>query len=126
MKRLGTVLVLMAVLFAFAGPAKASSYYSAPSLPWFSNVNQCIGGQICGGTNNTINVYVPEVVIGDVYVYAHDNVGQTHKAKLELYVDGSFVARKDVLQGGGYITFSVSRFGSIVTLRSIHQDGFSS
>jgi hypothetical protein len=97
MNKLATVLVTLCLLFVFVGRAEASYYYTAPSIPWVVDVNQCIGGQICGGTNNQIYVSVPSGNIGFVEIRAHDNIGQTHKAHLEVYVDGSLVGNKDVL-----------------------------
>jgi hypothetical protein len=121
----GTVLISAFLLSAFGGSARASFSYYAPSLPWSTPINQCIGGAICGGTNNTLIVSTPPAYIKYVNVKAHDDVGDKHSATLEIYVDGVFIASQDVLKAGSILYYPVNRNGSTITLRSIRADGSS-
>jgi hypothetical protein len=125
MKKLGTVFAMICLFFAFAGPAKASFSYFAPSLPWSAPINQCIGGQLCGGTSNTIIVSTPSAFIRYVNVDAHDNIGDKHQALLEVYIDGVRVGSQDVLASGSRLYFPINLYGSTVTLRSVRADGSS-
>jgi hypothetical protein len=114
---------MMGLFFAAIGSAQASFNYYPASIPWSSTINQCIGGQLCGGTANTINVIAPYGYINYVYVQAHDNIGDKAGANLEVYVDGVLVGRQDVKSAGSFLYFPVNMSGSTVTLRSLRADG---
>lgn len=120
LRKLGLILGMLCLLVPLGvGTANATgAYYTASSLPWSASMNVCFGGAICG-INDTVTVDVPSSSrIGYVRVYAHDNIGDSHKAYLHLYLDGIEVGAQDVLAAGSYLTFNVSATGSRLVFRS--------
>jgi hypothetical protein len=117
-KLLATVATAVGLVLTVAAPASASTSYYAPRLPWSTPINLCIGGALCGGAANTIIVSTPRTQINYVNVTANDNVGDKHKARLQVYVDGVLVGDQDVLQGGSVLYFPVHRGGATITLMS--------
>jgi len=119
-RKLGIILAVLCLVMPFGGTANAAyAYYTAPSLPWGTSLNVCIGGQLCG-MNDTVAVYVPpKSFIGYVQVVANDNVGDVHQATLLAYVDGTLVGSQDVKQAGSTLVFPVQALGSQIVFRSI-------
>lgn len=118
-KFFATLGVAAGLVLGLAGPASASTSYYAPHLPFSTPINVCIGGAICGGTANTIIVSTPRTYINYVNVAANDNVGDKHKARLQVYVDSVLVGDQDVLQYGSTLYFPIHRSGATVTLVSV-------
>src|SRR3954452_24253852 len=98
-KLLATAVAAAGVVVAVAAPASASTTYNVAHVPFSSPIGVCIGGALCGGTANKVIFSMPRTFVNYVFVNANDNVGDKHKARLWLYVDGQLVGDQDVLQG---------------------------
>ncbi|MFS1518470.1 hypothetical protein V1503_18715 [Bacillus sp. SCS-151] len=84
----------------------------------------CIGGTECGGNSE----YHQENLWGKKYikqiiVYAHDRVGSTSTANLELYIDGELVDSQAVFEEGSFLIYNVEREGSYIRFYSVHENG---
>lgn len=88
-----------------------------------ANVGQaiCIGGGFCGESNTLIVSYLANTWVSTLKVYAHDRIGSSTKAHLQLWVNGSFISEKDVLKDGGWIDFSVNNYTNQIELRSVQE-----
>jgi len=63
--------------------------------------------------------------VESVQVDAHDDVGFFTNAVLNVYLDGDFVARRDVKSAGSLLTYTVGRSGRTLELYSREEDGLS-
>ena len=112
------------------GSTKWNLYSSGPSLDVatyavFGNyyVRQiCIGGGKCG-RESSINVLYPAgTYLQKVVIRAHDSVGDSTNALLQLYVDGVFVNELDVKSGGSDLEYTIGRFVQNMQLKSINKN----
>lgn len=119
------MIAAMAAAVAMAVPAAAAgSEYYAGELPWARTVDKCIGGGQCGGTANTITIRMADTYVATVIVEADDNVGDSHRAALELWVnDTTKVQTLDVKEQGSLLIFKVDRIANTVTLKSVQNEG---
>jgi len=122
MKKLGIILALVALLAGFSDSAYAQLVNIMPSLPGYVDVNECIGGKECGGNDRAVIVlFPPGNLVRGIYVYADDNVGTLHQARLEVSVDDVVVGIQEVPSSSTLLYFPVNTvsYRGNIKLRSI-------
>lgn len=82
----------------------------------------CIGGGYCG-TTNYLYVQYPNSFVSNVFVSAHDAVGDKTNALLELWVNGRYHSRQDVKAAGSTLVFDVYQYVYQLQFRSVQKDG---
>jgi hypothetical protein len=129
-RRLGVFIGMLCLVVPFSGgtASATSAYYTTSSLPFYASPNICMGGQLCGLSDNITVDFSQFLYIDSVQVYAHDNIGDKHGAHLVLYINGIKVGEQDVLAAGGWIYFNHSQYdtrwsGNHVVLRSVQASG---
>lgn len=96
----------------------------------------CIGGTVCpehcgieSGGCEVRPAYVIKLDrpahIAAIQLYAHDQVGATRRASLQVKVNGVTVGKSPVYRYGSNLSFKAGRVGQLVTVESLHDtDGF--
>ena len=87
----------------------------------FGDGGICIGGDICGESERLTITY-PSVYITSLEVNADDNIGDKHRAELELYVDGVPFKKLDVKKDGSTLIFDLNRNVKSLRLMSVSKD----
>lgn len=83
----------------------------------------CIGGGYCGESNTFIITYPASTWVSTIKVYAHDAIGASTKAHLELWVNGAYVSWQDVKSAGGWIEFPVAKYTNKIEFKSVQERG---
>jgi hypothetical protein len=136
LKTLMYVGATVASLCVFATPATAqesatlATELDKGNIIYSSDKRVCVGGTKCPAYcrsnscefKNTLWIVLPrKSSIAQVYVSAHDNVGNHTRARLMLYLDGKKLGDQDVKAGGSLHRFDVNMDGQLVSLGTRHE-----